>query len=211
MKLSEVHPFGAVVNIPGGVNVRTLAIALLVLRSRRLSVVLGVLVERGLRLGLAHDRPLARGLRHRQARSQAVLVGRWTKKWGERKASLMALFLNVLNFVFTGLATQSWMAFAVIVLASPAGVAIPAMNAWMSKSRRPTQGRLQGDDRRRRRARRSSAHDRDDADLRRLRTKVPGAPFFVAAALGRSILIAMRAAAPPATSSDDEGAVPESA
>lgn len=215
MKLSQVHPFGAVMNIPGGVNVRTLAIALFVL-------FLGHAVypscwafwsnavfgwdSRMIGLSLA-----AYGISN--TITQAVLVGLWTKKWGERKASLVALFLNVLNFVFTGLATQSWMAFAVIVLASPAGVAIPAMNAWMSKLAPPdAQGRLQGTI--------GAAEGLSSIFgpivmtqiFGAFETKLPGAPFFVAAALSvGSLLIAMRAAAPPATSSDEKVPVPESA
>lgn len=199
MKLSQVHPFGAIMSIPGGAAVRVLAFALFVLflgqavypacwpfwsaavfgwDSRMIGVSLAT-------YGVAN------------AITQAVLVGRWTKRWGERKASLVALVLNVLSFILTGLATKSWMAFAVIVVSAPSGVAMPAMNAWMSKlAPADAQGRLQGTI--------GAAEGLSSIFgpvlmtqvFGAFETRLPGAPFFVAAALSLAALaIAARAPA----------------
>lgn len=102
--------------------------------------------------------------------------------------------LNVASFVLTGLATKSWMVFAILILASPAGVAMPAMNAWMSKlAPEDAQGRLQGTI--------GAAEGLSSIVGPILMTQVfgaysqtvPGAPFFVAAVLFlRALFIAMR-------------------
>lgn len=216
LRLKEVHPFGAISNIPGGLNVRTLAIALFVLFLGHAvypacwafwSTAVFGWDPRMIGLSLA-----AYGISN--TITQAVLVGLWTKKWGERKASLVALFLNVLNFVLTGLATKTWMAFAVIIVASPAGVAMPAMNAWMSKlAPADAQGRLQGTI--------GAAEGLSSIfgpilmtqTFGAFETTIPGAPFFVAAALALgSLFIAMRAAAPPPAETEEsekQVAVPE--
>ena len=77
--------------------------------------------------------------------TQAVLVGIATKRLGERRAALWALALNVGGFVLTGLCTRSWMVFVVIVATAPAGISMPALQAWMSKmTPADAQGRLQG-------------------------------------------------------------------
>jgi DHA1 family tetracycline resistance protein-like MFS transporter len=201
LKLSQVSPLGAIRDIPGGQHVRILAIALFVL-------FLGHAVypavwsfwttavfdwdPRMIGLSLA-----AYGISN--TITQAVLVGALTKKLGERRASILALVLNVMNFVLTGLAFRSWMVFAVIVVASPAGVAMPAMNAWMSKmAPADAQGRLQGTI--------GAAEGLSSIFGPILMTQIfghfehslPGAPFFVAAALSlTSCFIAARAAPPP--------------
>jgi len=203
LKLSQVHPFGAIMNIPGGKNVRTLALALFVL-------FLGGAVypsiwsfwtaaefdwnPRMIGISLA-----AYGISNTIC--QAVLVGLLTKKLGDRNASLLGLVLNIASFVLTGLATKSWMVFAVIVIGSPAGIAMPAMNAWMSKlAPEDAQGRLQGTI--------GAAEGLSSIFGPILMTQVfgafehslPGAPFFLAAALSVvSLLIALRAPAPPKT------------
>lgn len=198
MQLSQVSPLGALREIPGGKNVRVLAFALFVqfLAQAVYPAVWSFWSSatfdwdpRMIGISLA-----AYGVSN--TITQAVLVGRWTKAWGERKAALVALFLNVLNFVLTGLATKSWMAFAIIVVASPAGVALPAMNAWMSKlAPADAQGRLQGTI--------GAAEGLSSIFGPILMTQTferffPGAPFFVAAALALvSFFIATRAVAPP--------------
>ena len=130
---------------------------------------------------------------------QALLVGLFTKKLGERNASIVALVLNVLAFVLTGLATKSWMVFAVIIVSSPASVAMPAMNAWMSKlAPDDEQGRLQGVI--------GAAEGLSNICGPILMTQIfgafehelPGAPFFLGATLALiGLFIALRAAPPP--------------
>jgi DHA1 family tetracycline resistance protein-like MFS transporter len=200
LRLGQIHPFGAMVSIPGGKSVRTLVLALFVL-------FLGTAVypavwafwgtarfdwsPRMIGLSLA-----AYGISNTV--TQAVLVGFFTKRWGERKTAIVGLVLNVVCFVLTGLAFQTWMVFAVIVLLSPSGVAMPAMNAWMSKlAPDDAQGRLQGSI--------GAAESLSSIFGPILMTQVfgtfehslSGAPFFVAAVLSLAALfIAMRVAAP---------------
>lgn len=200
LKLGQVHPFGAIKNIPGGRHVRTLTLSLfaLFLASAVYPAIWAFWTAaefdwnpRMIGLSLA-----AYGVSNTIC--QAVLVGLLTKKLGERKASLVAIVLNVANFALTGLATKSWMVFAIIVVASPAGVAMPAMNAWMSKlAPADAQGRLQGTI--------GAAEGMSSIFGPILMTQVfgafqqsiPGAPFFVAALLSvLSLVIATRAAAP---------------
>lgn len=130
--------------------------------------------------------------------TQAVLVGFCTKRWGDRKTAIVGLVLTVACFVLTGLASRSWMVFAVIVVSAPCGVAMPAMNAWMSKlAPDDGQGRLQGSI--------GAAESLSSIFGPILMTQVfgafqytlPGAPFFVAAVLSvAALFIAMRVAAP---------------
>ncbi len=209
IKLAEVHPFGAVMNIPGGTHVRTLAFALFVL-------FLGSAVypavwafwataEFGWNPRMIGISLAAYGISNTIC--QATLVGVMTKKLGERTASLLALVLNVVSLVLTGLATKGWMVFAIIIVSSPAGVAMPAMNAWMSKlAPADAQGRLQGTI--------GAAEGLSSIFGPILMTQVfgrfehtvPGAPFFVGAVLAVvSLFVAMRAASPP-PSAAEEGA-----
>lgn len=207
VKLSQVHPFGAILNIPGGKHVRTLAIALFML-------FLGGAVypsiwafwtsaefdwnPRMIGISLA-----AYGIANTIC--QAVLVGVLTKRLGERNAAMLGLILNVAGLVLTGLATKSWMVFAVIVVASPAGVAMPAMNAWMSKlAPGDAQGRLQGVI--------GAAEGLSSIFGPILMTQVfgafehsmPGAPFYVAALLSLvALFIALRAAPPPSSEQEE--------
>ncbi len=200
LRLHQLHPFGAIVSIPGGKDVRTLVLALLV-------VFLGSAVypavwsfwsnarfdwsPRMIGLSLA-----AYGVTH--IFTQAVLAGICTKRWGDRKTALVGLLLTVGSFILTGLATRSWMVFAVILIASPSGIAMPAMNAWMSKlAPDDAQGRLQGAI--------GAAESLSSIFGPILMSQVfgafehtqPGAPFFVAAALSLvALFIALRASPP---------------
>ena len=201
LRLGQIHPFGAVVSIPGGKHVRTLVIALFVLFLGS-SVYPSVWAfwssarfewsPRMIGISLA-----AYGVSN--IFTQAVLVGVCTKRWGERKTAFVGLVLNVACFALLGLATQTWMVFAIIVLSSPCGVAMPAMNAWMSKlAPADAQGRLQGSI--------GAAESLSSILGAILMTQVfgafehtqPGAPFFVAAVLSvAGLFIATRAASPP--------------
>ncbi len=201
LRLSQIHPFGAIVSIPGGKHVRTLVLALFVL-------FLGTAVypsvwafwgtarfdwsPRMIGLSLA-----AYGVGN--AITQALLVGFLTKRWGDRKTAIVGLALTVACFVLTGLASRSWMVFAVIIVSSPCGVAVPAMNAWMSKlAPDDAQGRLQGSI--------GAAESLSSIFGPILMTQVfgafehtlSGAPFFVAAVLSvAALFIAMRVGPPP--------------
>ena len=201
LRLSQIHPFGAIVSIPGGKHVRTLVLALFVL-------FLGTAVypsvwafwgtarfdwsPRMIGLSLA-----AYGVGN--ALTQALLVGFLTKRWGDRKTAMVGLALTVACFVLTGVASRSWMVFAVIIVSSPCGVAVPAMNAWMSKlAPDDAQGRLQGSI--------GAAESLSSIFGPILMTQVfgafehtlSGAPFFVAAVLSvAALFIAMRVGPPP--------------
>ena len=200
LRLGQIHPFGAIVSIPGGKSVRTLVLALFVL-------FLGTAVypavwafwgtarfdwsPRTIGLSLA-----AYGVCN--TLTQALLVGFATKRWGDRRTAIVGLVLTVACFVLTGLASQSWMVFAVIVVSSPCGVAMPAMNAWMSKlAPEDAQGRLQGSI--------GAAESLSSIFGPLLMTQVfgtfehtlSGAPFFVAAVLSIvALLIAVRVRPP---------------
>jgi DHA1 family tetracycline resistance protein-like MFS transporter len=201
LRLEQIHPFGAVRSVPGGKPVRTLALALFVL-------FLGSAVYPAVWAfwsnarfdwspGMIGISLAAYGVSN--TISQLLLVGFCTKRWGERKTALVGLVLNVACFVLTGLASQSWMVFAIIIVASPSGIAMPAMNAWMSKlAPDDAQGRLQGAI--------GAAESLSSIFGPILMSQVfgafehslPGAPFFVAAALSvAALFIAMRAGPPP--------------
>jgi len=202
LQLSQIHPFGAIASIPGGKSVRTLVLALFVLflgsavypavwafwGTARFDWSPGMI---GLSLA-------AYGVSN--TLTQAVLVGFFTKRWGDRKIAIVGLVLTVASFVLTGLASRSWMVFAVIVVSSPCGVAMPAMNAWMSKlAPDDGQGRLQGSI--------GAAESLSSIFGPILMTQVfgafehtlPGAPFFVAAVLSVAALFIARRVAPPRT------------
>ena len=200
LQLSQIHPFGAIGSIPGGKPVRTLVIALFVL-------FLGSAVYPAVWSFWANARfdwsPRMIGISLASYGvsniiTQAVLVGFFTKRWGERKTAFVGLAITVVCFVLTGLATQSWMIFVVIVVTSPAGIAMPAMNAWMSKlAPDDAQGRLQGSI--------GAAESLSSIFGPILMSQVfgacehslPGAPFFVSAALTvAAVFIALRAAPP---------------
>jgi DHA1 family tetracycline resistance protein-like MFS transporter len=197
LKLAHVHPFGAIENVPGGPHVRTLTLALFVLFLGS-AVYPAVWAFWGTATFDWNPRMIGLSLATYGISNticQALLVGFLTKKLGDRKAALWALVLNVASFVLTGLATRSWMVFVIIIVASPAGVAMPAMNAWMSKlAPADAQGRLQGTI--------GAAEGLSSIFGPILMTQVfgafshtiPGAPFFLAAVLALGALfIAMRA------------------
>ena len=205
LRWSQVHPFGAVVGIPGGKHVRTLVLALFAL-------FLGSAVYPAVWAFWSNARfdwsPRVIGISlaaygATSILTQSLLVGFCTKRWGEQKTALVGLVFNVVCFVLTGLASQTWMVFAVIVVAAPAAIAMPAMNAWMSKiAPEDAQGRLQGAI--------GAAESLSSIFGPILMSQVfgafehslPSAPFFVAAVLSlAALLIAFRAAPPPPATS----------
>ena len=64
---------------------------------------------------------------------------------GEKRAVLIGATLGTLAYIGYGLATQGWMIYAIIAVASLGGIAQPAMQALITRSVLPTeQGRVQG-------------------------------------------------------------------
>lgn len=197
LRFKHIHPFGAVANIPGGKLVRTLVLSLFAL-------FLGSAVYPAVWSFWANARfdwsPRTIGLSLAaygvtSILTQTLLVGFCTKRWGNQKTAVIGLVFNVLAFVLTGLASQTWMVFAVIVIGAPSAIAMPAMNAWMSKlAPEDAQGRLQGAI--------GAAEGLSSIFGPILMSQVfgafehslAGAPFFVAAALSVvALFIAMRA------------------
>jgi MFS transporter, DHA1 family, tetracycline resistance protein len=197
VRLSQIHPFGAIVSIPGGKPVRTLVLALFTL-------FLGSAVYPAVWSFWSNARfdwsPRTIGISLAvygvtNIITQAVLVGLSTKRWGEQNSAFIGLVITVVAFVLTGLATQTWMVFAIIVVTAPAAIAMPAMQAWTSKlAPDDAQGRLQGAI--------GAAESLSSIFGPILMSQVfgafehrlPGAPFFVAAVLSVAALaIALRA------------------
>jgi DHA1 family tetracycline resistance protein-like MFS transporter len=76
---------------------------------------------------------------------QGVLARRIIPRLGERACLIAGLVIGAMAFACYGLATQGWMIFAVIAIASIGGVAQPAGQAMSSKGVPPNeQGLLQG-------------------------------------------------------------------
>ncbi|APW59989.1 Tet(A)/Tet(B)/Tet(C) family tetracycline efflux MFS transporter [Paludisphaera borealis] len=77
--------------------------------------------------------------------SQAFLTGWMSKRWGDRRSLLLALIADNLGFVGMALATQGWMVFPVMILLAAGGIAMPALQALLSKQvDEGKQGELQG-------------------------------------------------------------------
>jgi MFS transporter, DHA1 family, tetracycline resistance protein len=77
--------------------------------------------------------------------TQAAMVAPMIRHWGERRAAIIAMAIDAAMLAATGLATKGWIVIAIVIVGAPAGVAPPALNAWMSRSApADAQGRLQG-------------------------------------------------------------------
>jgi len=201
VQLAHIHPFGAILNIPGGKPVRTLLLALFTL-------FLGSAVYPAVWSFWSNARfdwsPRTIGISLAvygvtNIITQSLLVGFLTKRWGERKTAFVGLLITVAAFVLTGLATETWMVFVVIVITAPAAIAMPAMQAWTSKfAPDDAQGRLQGAI--------GAAESLSSIVGPILMSQVfgafehrlPGAPFFVAAVLSIAALLVATRAAPAA-------------
>lgn len=76
---------------------------------------------------------------------QAVLLGKLIRVFGEVRLSLIGLASSAVTFLLYGLATQSWMMYALILCNLLAFTTAPAMQAIMSKATDPrSQGALMG-------------------------------------------------------------------
>lgn len=77
--------------------------------------------------------------------NQGVLVGPAIRHLGERGAAIASLVVALLSALGYALATEGWMIFALILLGSAQGIAMPALNALMShRAPANAQGELQG-------------------------------------------------------------------
>src|ERR1700675_2044553 len=77
--------------------------------------------------------------------ASGLLVGPFVKRFGERYSLLSGLGFGFLAFLAFALASRGWMAFAAIPLIALWGIAGPAMQSLMSQRVDPTsQGKLQG-------------------------------------------------------------------
>lgn len=76
---------------------------------------------------------------------QGVLARKIIPRLGEPRSLVLGISVGVAAYVAYGLATQGWMIYASVLLASLGGIAGPAANAIITKSVLPTeQGEVQG-------------------------------------------------------------------
>jgi DHA1 family tetracycline resistance protein-like MFS transporter len=202
-RLVKANPLGALLAIPGGPAVRTLAFALF-------AYFLGNTVYPAIWSFYTTARyawtPRTIGLSLAvygvvNTVVQAAFVGPAIARWGERRAAFWSMFAGAVALLGTGLATQSWMVFALILATAPGGIAMPAISAIMSKhAPAEEQGRLQGAI--------SSLEGLSNIGgpllmtqlFQAYGTSVPGMPFFVATALTAVALAALAVkVAPEAT------------
>ncbi len=215
-RIRQANPLGALLAIPGGSVVRALAVALFVF-------FVGNTVYPAIWSFYTAQRyawtPRTIGISLAvygivNTIVQAALVGPSIKRWGERRAAVIGIVAGALALLGTGFATRSWMVFALILVSAPGGIAMPAINAMMSKNAPPeAQGRLQGVV--------SSLEGLSSIVGPLLMTQLfqaygttlPGAPFFAATALCLIALMVlmMRAAKAPAAQGPVEGSTAPSA
>ena len=76
---------------------------------------------------------------------QGLLTGRIVRKIGERRAAPIGVLVGMLSFVVYAFIPKSWMLFPTLAIGGLQGVAMPSMNALMSRHMGPDrQGELQG-------------------------------------------------------------------
>lgn len=76
---------------------------------------------------------------------QAGLAARVIRKIGERKAVMLGAAIGVLAYVGYGAASQGWMIYVVVIIASLGGIAQPAIQSLITRHVAPTeQGAVQG-------------------------------------------------------------------
>jgi len=79
------------------------------------------------------------------ASSQAIVMRRLVPRLGERRAAIIGIVAGTIGYAGFGLATASWMMFALLVTWFFAAIVMPTMNAFMSHRISPdAQGELQG-------------------------------------------------------------------
>jgi DHA1 family tetracycline resistance protein-like MFS transporter len=76
---------------------------------------------------------------------QGGLARKLIPRWGEPKSVVIGLCFGVCAYIGYGLATQGWMIYVIVAVASLGAIAQPAASALLSKSVQPDQqGELQG-------------------------------------------------------------------
>ena len=76
---------------------------------------------------------------------QSVLIGPLTRRLGERYSAVAGLLPDAAGYLILGLASQGWVAFALMPLWALGGVTVPALQAMISRDvPSDRQGRLQG-------------------------------------------------------------------
>ncbi len=76
---------------------------------------------------------------------QSSVIGRVVKRFGERKTAVLGMSFGLVSFTITAFLTNGTIALMLNVLNGFSGMAIPAINAMMSKRTPPNQqGELQG-------------------------------------------------------------------
>ena len=79
------------------------------------------------------------------ALSQTFLTGRAVKRLGERNAASLGLVASVIAYVTYAFATETWMAFAILLLIAVGAFVQPSLMAMLSRRATPeTQGEVQG-------------------------------------------------------------------
>lgn len=79
------------------------------------------------------------------ALSQALLVGPAVKRLGERNAASIGLTIASVGFIGYAFASQSWMAFTLMVVLAPQAMVMPSLSAMLSRrATAETQGEVQG-------------------------------------------------------------------
>lgn len=77
--------------------------------------------------------------------TQGFLTGKVVPRIGEYRAALVGMTSGIASMLALAFATQTWMAYAALLLGAVQGLAYPSMNAIMSKQMPPDQqGELQG-------------------------------------------------------------------
>lgn len=77
--------------------------------------------------------------------SQAVLTKKIVPIWGETKALQVGIFFNAIGFVLYAVAPYGWMMYAIMIVSSLSGLAMPCLQSMMTKLVEPNrQGELQG-------------------------------------------------------------------
>lgn len=79
------------------------------------------------------------------ALSQTFLTGRAVKRLGERNAASLGLVASVAAYIAYAFATETWMAFAILLLIAVGAFVQPSLMAMLSRRATPeTQGEVQG-------------------------------------------------------------------
>ena len=76
---------------------------------------------------------------------QALIIGRAVKRFGERKTAMIGMVSGIIGFIALAFISNGTIALAVVLFTGLQGMAMPALNAMMSRRTPPgQQGELQG-------------------------------------------------------------------